>query len=111
MLYYAGSVTVNEDIGSAQYGQAYDTMSSFSSWGVPGSLELKPEITAPGGSIYCVYGKTRGGAGFVGGEDQYEVMSGHLYGCPPGSAAWRRWCPSTSKTRGWRRRPASASEA
>ncbi len=47
VLYYAGSVTVNEDIGSAQYGQAYDTMSSFSSWGVPGSLELKPEITAP----------------------------------------------------------------
>lgn len=82
VLYYAGSVTVNEDIGSAQYGQAYDTMSSFSSWGVPGSLELKPEITAPGGSIYCVYGKTRGGAGFVGGEDQYEVMSGTSMAAP-----------------------------
>ena len=104
VLYYAGSVTVNEDIGSAQYGQAYDTMSSFSSWGVPGSLELKPEITAPGGSIYCVYGKTRGGAGFVGGCPAPLWL-------PPRSAAWRRWCPSTSKTRGWRRRPASASEA
>ncbi len=28
------------------------TMSSFSSWGVPGNLTLKPEITAPGGNIY-----------------------------------------------------------
>lgn len=27
-------------------------MSSFSSWGVPGDLTLKPEITAPGGNIY-----------------------------------------------------------
>ena len=29
-------------------------MSSFSSWGVPGSLEMKPEITAPGGNIYSL---------------------------------------------------------
>ena len=28
------------------------TMSSFSSYGVPGTLDLKPEITAPGGNIY-----------------------------------------------------------
>ena len=28
------------------------TMSTFSSFGVPGSLDLKPEITAPGGNIY-----------------------------------------------------------
>lgn len=28
------------------------TMSDFSSWGVPGDLALKPEITAPGGNIY-----------------------------------------------------------
>lgn len=27
-------------------------MSDFSSWGVPGDLSLKPEITAPGGNIY-----------------------------------------------------------
>ena len=32
----------------------YYTMSSFSSWGVPGSLEMKPEITAPGGNIYSL---------------------------------------------------------
>ena len=28
------------------------TMSTFSSYGVPGTLDLKPEITAPGGNIY-----------------------------------------------------------
>ena len=75
MLYYAGSVTVNEDIGSAQYGQAYDTMSSFSSWGVPGTLELKPELTAPGGSIYSVNGAVAGGT-------SYEVMSGTSMAAP-----------------------------
>ncbi len=34
------------------------TMSGFSSWGVPGSLLLKPEITAPGGSITSIQGRT-----------------------------------------------------
>mgnify|MGYP000987162459 CR=1 FL=1 len=28
------------------------TLSDFSSWGVPGNLDLKPEITAPGGNIW-----------------------------------------------------------
>ncbi|MBR0481158.1 MAG: S8 family serine peptidase, partial [Firmicutes bacterium] len=31
-------------------------ISDFSSWGIPGSLLLKPEITAPGGNIRSVYG-------------------------------------------------------
>ena len=44
-------------------------MSSFSSWGITGSLELKPEITAPGGSIYSVNGAIAGGKA-------YETMSG-----------------------------------
>ena len=39
-------------------GEGFLTMSDFSSWGVPGSLELKPEITAPGGNIYSVSGKS-----------------------------------------------------
>ena len=34
------------------------TMSSFSSWGTTGDLRIKPEITAPGGSIYSVSGLT-----------------------------------------------------
>lgn len=32
-------------------------MSDFSSWGVPGDLTLKPELTAPGGNIYSTLDK------------------------------------------------------
>ena len=53
----------------------YMTMSSFASWGVPGSLELKPEITAPGGNIYSVNGLEQGGKG-------YENMSGTSMAAP-----------------------------
>ncbi|MBE5859500.1 MAG: serine protease subtilisin family protein [Butyrivibrio sp.] len=41
-----GNVTTNFDAPDGY------TMSDFSSYGVPGSLDLKPEITAPGGNIY-----------------------------------------------------------
>lgn len=41
------------------------TMSSFSSWGVPGDLSLKPEITAPGGNIYST--RTDGTYGLMSG--------------------------------------------
>ena len=51
------------------------TMSSFSSWGVPGSLELKPEITAPGGMIYSVNGTDPSGTA-------YETMSGTSMAAP-----------------------------
>ena len=54
ILYYAGTPTVGKQIASGDLGLEYNTMSSFSSWGVPGSLTLKPEITAPGGNIYSV---------------------------------------------------------
>lgn len=73
-LYFTGSLTVSEGIGAVQYDKAY-TMSSFSSWGLPGSLELKPEITAPGGSIYSVNGA------IPGGKD-YELMSGTSMAAP-----------------------------
>jgi len=46
-------------------------MSDFSSWGVPGDLALKPEITAPGGNIYS----TVDGGG-------YGVKSGTSMACP-----------------------------
>lgn len=74
VLYFTGCLTVSESIGSTQYDTPY-TMSSFSSWGVPGSLELKPEITAPGGSIYSVNGLTPGGK-------DYELMSGTSMAAP-----------------------------
>ncbi|MGN0205488.1 MAG: S8 family serine peptidase [Coprococcus sp.] len=56
VLYYMGTLTVGNELATSQYDSEYYTMSSFSSWGVPGSLELKPEITAPGGNIYSVNG-------------------------------------------------------
>ena len=46
-------------------------MSDFSSWGIPGSLELKPEITAPGGNIYSL----QNGGG-------YQNMSGTSMASP-----------------------------
>ena len=49
----------------------YYTMSDFSSWGIPGSLELKPEITAPGGNIYSL----QNGGG-------YQNMSGTSMASP-----------------------------
>ena len=47
------------------------TMSSFSSWGTNSTLELKPEITAPGGDIYS---STR--------DDKYENKSGTSMSTP-----------------------------
>lgn len=75
VLYYTGKMTVEEGIGSVQYDSEYYTMSSFSSWGVPGSLQLKPEITAPGGNIYSVNGAVAGGT-------SYESMSGTSMASP-----------------------------
>ena len=61
---------------TANYLQSeYLSMSSFSSWGVPGDLSLKPEISAPGGSIYSVNGGTSA-------TDQYELMSGTSMAAP-----------------------------
>ena len=65
VLYYTGTMTISAGIGVAMNESDYYTMSSFSSYGVNGSLELKPEITAPGGSIYSVDGEIDGGKDYV----------------------------------------------
>ena len=72
---WIGTLTVTEDVQAVQYNNPYSTLSSFSSWGVPGNLTLKPEITAPGGSIYSVNGAVASG-------DAYEVMSGTSMAAP-----------------------------
>ena len=72
--YYTGTLTVAEGASSVVYDTPV-TMSDFSSWGVPGSLELKPEITAPGGNIYSVNGVIPGG-------ESYETMSGTSMASP-----------------------------
>lgn len=75
VLYYTGKMTIQKTIGSTQFNSEYYTMSDFSSWGVPGSLQMKPEITAPGGNIYSVNGAIAGGT-------SYENMSGTSMASP-----------------------------
>lgn len=75
MTYYTGKVTVCSEASANVEDSDFYTMSSFSSWGVPGDLTLKPEITAPGGNIYSVNGA-------VAETDQYELMSGTSMATP-----------------------------
>ncbi|MBQ8186113.1 MAG: S8 family serine peptidase [Clostridia bacterium] len=75
VLYYTGKVTVSDGKGAHVYGSENYTMSDFSSWGIPSSLELKPEITTPGGRIYSVDGSVKSG-------DAYKVMSGTSMAAP-----------------------------
>ena len=79
VLYYTGTMTVSDTIGLGTFDSEYETMSSFSSWGVPGSLEMKPEISAPGGNIYSIQGSTpENGVG----TDDYVIMSGTSMASP-----------------------------
>ena len=52
-------------------------MSSFSSWGTSDDLELKPELTAPGGKIYSSVP-----------NNQYQTMSGTSMAAPHAAAAF-----------------------
>lgn len=70
--YFEGTLTVHGEVGVFEDVQP-DMMSEFSSWGVPGSLEMKPEITAPGGGIYSVNGNE---------NSSYENMSGTSMASP-----------------------------
>ena len=76
---YTGKMTVYGKKGVGLNGSEYYTMSDFSSWGVPSSLTLKPEITAPGGEIYSLWGSNPVTGG---GSDQYETMSGTSMAAP-----------------------------
>ena len=71
VTYYVGKLTVGAKPGVNVQTADYYTMSDFSSWGIPGSLELKPEITAPGGNIYSL----QNGGG-------YQNMSGTSMASP-----------------------------
>lgn len=53
---YEGTITVVGSVGTNYNAADGYTMSTFSSYGVPGTLDLKPEITAPGGNIYSTIG-------------------------------------------------------
>ncbi|MBQ6478071.1 MAG: S8 family serine peptidase [Erysipelotrichaceae bacterium] len=85
ITYYTGELAVSDDVASEYYDSDHSdyVMSDFSSWGVPGDLSIKPEITTPGGNIYSVYGLNQGTTGaLVGGHDQYEIMSGTSMASP-----------------------------
>ena len=82
-VYYKGTMSVAEDL-EIQVPEVTDTVtvSSFSSYGVPGTLVLKPEILAPGGSIYSVWGANKATSSPTDLHDQYEVMSGTSMAAP-----------------------------
>ncbi|MBQ3376437.1 MAG: cell wall-binding repeat-containing protein [Erysipelotrichaceae bacterium] len=83
ITYYTGTVTVTSDTQSALiYDRKEAEITDFSSWGVPGSLLMKPEITAPGGDIYSVNGENNYNGTHGGGQDQYEFMSGTSMAAP-----------------------------
>lgn len=67
----------DETISNPTAGQ----MSSYTSWGAGPGLELKPEITAPGGNIWStvVDKMNTGNEGYTGG---YEMMSGTSMAAP-----------------------------
>jgi len=78
-IYWTGSASIVTETVAGSYNNEYNTMSSFSSWGVPGSLELKPEVTAPGGNIYSVAGAYDNN---FSDHASYEVMSGTSMAAP-----------------------------
>lgn len=76
--YYTGKITLYKNAMAILSKAKNYTISSFSSWGVHGDLGIKPEISAPGGSIWSVNGTNNAGGGF----DQYELMSGTSMAAP-----------------------------
>ncbi|MBQ9036398.1 MAG: S8 family serine peptidase, partial [Erysipelotrichaceae bacterium] len=85
--YYIGKITVSGDISNIKYNSETYMVSDFSSWGVPGSLILKPEIAAPGGNIYSLKAlqlaeDDKGNVYSTGGHDEYELESGTSMAAP-----------------------------
>ena len=90
-LPYADDVTFNTGgspstcdtflaVAAADTTGAEPRMADFSSWGVPSSLELKPEITAPGHNIYSLNGALDDDPNAR--HDKYELMSGTSMATP-----------------------------
>lgn len=74
-IYYTGTVEIISGTRVVESAEDFYTMSSFSNWGVPGDLSIKPEITAPGGNIYSVNGSLEE-------TNQYRVYSGTSMAAP-----------------------------
>lgn len=84
VLYYTGTMTVPSKPEVVMQGEPSDTVevSSFSSYGVPGTLTMKPEILAPGGGIYSVYGYSKRADDGASDHATYGNMSGTSMATP-----------------------------
>ena len=85
VTYYEGTLTVNDSLSVSNVGTPttpVQTMSDFSSWGGNGALTMKPEITAPGGGIWSVWGANNGTSSPTSVHDAYENMSGTSMASP-----------------------------
>lgn len=82
-VYYTGTMSISEEM-VVQVPEVTDnvTVSAFSSYGMPGTLVLKPEILAPGGSIYSVWGANAGQSSPTTSHEDYEMMSGTSMASP-----------------------------
>ncbi|MEH7252090.1 S8 family serine peptidase, partial [Neobacillus niacini] len=67
----AGQTTLHTSLLNKSDSPEMGRMTSFTSWGTTPSLEMKPEITAPGGNIYSTVN-----------NDKYTVMSGTSMAAP-----------------------------
>ena len=83
-VYFTGKLTISEDV-KVVYGDDTDVqlMVDSSSWGPTSSLVLKPEITAPGGSIYSLNAPHVNDDGSVSGDhDSYGTKTGTSMASP-----------------------------
>ncbi|MDF2855931.1 MAG: lactocepin precursor, partial [Neobacillus sp.] len=67
----AGNTTVHASLLNKSDSPEMGRMTSFTSWGTTPSLEIKPELTAPGGNIYS-----------TDQDNKYQVMSGTSMAAP-----------------------------
>ncbi|MBQ9891351.1 MAG: S8 family serine peptidase [Firmicutes bacterium] len=81
--YYTGTVQITSTATHGQVSAREEAkVSVFSSWGVPGSLLLKPEISAPGGDIYSVNGYSTASDENVKDHTSYVSYSGTSMAAP-----------------------------
>ena len=82
VTYYTGSVQVTNVEESMVAAREDAEISDFSSWGVPGSLIMKPEIAAPGGNIYSLNGTSSASSDTGSGTTAYVSYSGTSMAAP-----------------------------
>lgn len=82
VTYYTGRVQVTTTVVTTATDRSEAEITDFSSWGVPGSLIMKPEITAPGGDIYSINGTSTASSDSNTGTTSYVTYSGTSMAAP-----------------------------